>query len=255
MALTFSGPVPVPAAQTTPLTVLITGASRGIGFELAKQYATAHKDNVVFAAVRNPDSKTATAVAEFAAKHSNLHVVQLDVDDEHSIYSSAKKVSDVVDHLDVLINNAGVFLGPDPLKATTDEFNASFKTNVTGPLLVTRAYLPLLQKSKEGKVIQVSSALGSNKYANLLGSPVTSYGVSKAALNYLNTAFSIAVKDVAFVTISPGWVETDMGSAGGRNPPTKVSDSAQATRYYINRTTIKDSGSFLDIPTGEILAF
>ena len=256
MSLAFRGPVPVPAAQTSPLRVLITGASRGIGFELVRQYVDAHADNVVFAAVRDPQSVTSAAVVAIAAKHPNVHVIPLDVSKEESIRESLSFVTPLTDRLDVVYNNAGIAGESDPLKVSTEQLTTVFQTNVAGALTVVQTFLPLLRQSAVGaKVIQVSSGLGSNQNANILGIPIAAYGISKAALNYLNTVLSHAITDVTFLSISPGWVETDMGKAGGRAPPTKLKDSVQAIRYYTALKGIKNTGEFFDVMSGEKIPY
>ena len=217
MSVTFTGAVPVPKAQTSPLSVVITGAARGIGYELVVQYAQAHKDNIVFAGVRD----TAGATLKPLSAYPNVHVVHLDVTDEASVRASAKEVERFTPHVDLLINNAGIF-GPleasDPLKTTVAQLESVFHTNVSGVLLTTQIYLPLLRKSVIAKVANISSSLGSNAYANHFG-PVTAYGLSKAALNYLTTVFRYAEPKVTFLSIHPGWVQTDMGSSVGSPPP------------------------------------
>jgi NAD(P)-dependent dehydrogenase (short-subunit alcohol dehydrogenase family) len=253
MALAFSGPVPVPAAQSAGLTVLVTGAARGIGFELVQQYAQAHKDNVVIAAVR---TASAAVVKSFSA-HANVHVVQLDVNDEASIRASVPQVEKAVSRLDLLINNAGIIGekdAADPVTVSAANFTSVFTTNVTGVLLTTQAYLPLLRKSSDPKVVNVSSGLGSNQLANVFGKVTLSYGLSKAALNYLTTAFRYAEPKVTFLSISPGWVATDMGKGAGP-APTSAFDSVQAIRYYIAEKGISNSGEFFDTITGQPIAF
>ena len=131
-----------------------------------------------------------------------------------------------------------------------------FEVNVVGQLLVTQAYLPLLRQSTVGgKVINVSSALGSHTYAAVFGKPTVSYGLSKAALNFLTTVFRHAVPEVTFICVHPGWVDTDMGRGSGGAPPTQTKDCAQAMRYYVAEKGIKDSGLFLDIPSGQPIPF
>lgn len=256
MSTHFTGPVPIPPTQAAPLRVLVTGASRGIGFEIVKQYSQAHADNVVFAAVRDPKGPTSKALAAFAVEHSNVHIVPMDMDNEDNIRQSLSSVTSVTEYLDVLINNAAQSGEGDPLKVTKQQLTALFHTNVAGPITTIQTYLPLLRKSTQGaKVINVSSGLGSNQLAFIQGSPFISYGITKAALNYTNTVFRHTVPDVTFLAISPGWVETDMGSAGGYKPPTDVKDSVQAIRYYIATKSLANSGDFLDIMTGNIVPF
>lgn len=211
MARTFSGPVPVPSPQTSALRVLVTGASRGIGFELVKQYAGAHKDNIVIAGVRDPNGKSSQAVQALAKQTPNVHVVKIDVDDEQQIRDSAAEVSRWTDGtLDVLINNAGIVGDEnDPLKVTTKQLLEVVNTNVAGPLAVIQTHLPLLRKSTVGgKVINISSGVGSSAHLMMMGHPLLPYGMSKAALTYMNTSFAHTVKDVMFLALSPGWVST-----------------------------------------------
>ena len=254
MALTFSGAVPVPAAQAAGLTVLVTGAARGIGFELVQQYARAHADNVVIAGVR---TASAAVVKRFSGL-PNVHVVQLDVASESSIRASVAEVSRRVQRLDLLFNNAAIVGEPegrDPTSAPAAVFTSVFNTNVTGVLLTTQAYLPLLRQSPNPKVVNVGSGLGSHQLANAMGSVFVSYGVSKAALNYLTTCFRYAEPKVTFVCISPGWVATDMGNEGGRTAPTQTADAVQAIRYYAAEKGISNSGEFFDVITGQQVPF
>ena len=255
MSLTFVGPVPVVPPQSGPLTVLITGSSRGLGLELVRQYATAHADNVVFAGVRKPAQ--ATELASIAAAHSNVHIVTIDVDSEESIQASVPIVERFTSRLDVLVNNAAIS-PPEalsPLKTTAADFNRVMNTNVTGTMATTLAYVPLLQRSKVGaKVANISSLLGSNMQAAEFGQPLISYGVSKAALTYLTTCFKYAVPDVTFLALHPGWVATEMGSVVGA-PPTQIKDSVAALRYYIATRDQAHSGDFIDCMTGNAIPF
>jgi NAD(P)-dependent dehydrogenase (short-subunit alcohol dehydrogenase family) len=254
MAVTFTGAVPVPTAQSAALTVLVTGAGRGIGAELVVQYAKAHKDNVVIAGVRDP---SATSNLSFSA-YPNVHTVQLDVSSEQSIRASVAEVERYITRLDVLINNAAIIgdaSAASPVKVTAQQFESVFSTNVTGVLLTTQAYLPLLRKSTVGaKVANISSSLGSNQYANLFGYPTVSYGLSKAALNYLTTAFRYAEPTITFLAIHPGWVQTDMGNSVG-SAPTLIPQSVQAVRYYIGEKGIQNTGEYLDTMTGNLIAY
>jgi len=254
MSLTFSGAVPVPSAQSSPLSILVTGAARGIGLELVKQYAGAHKKNIVFAGVRNVNN--AKLVNEFAQSHPNVHVIPLDVSDESSIKASVKHVTSITDHVDVLLNNAGI-IGADnnPSTITASDLLSVLSTNVVGPLLVVQSYLPLLQKSSQpAKIISVSSSLGSNTHGYAFGKPFISYGTSKAALNFLNTQLKHVYPNLVFISVHPGWVDTDMGNEAGK-PPTTVADSAQAIIYYTQQQTLANSGRYLDVTTGEELPF
>ena len=158
LSLTLSGAVPVPSLQPTSLVVLVTGAARGIGLELVQQYATAHPGNIVLAAVRQESA--ALSLSALAAQHSNVNVILVDVDSEE-IRRSVAAVERVVDHVDVLVNNAaisGELEAGDALKVTAHQFAASFHTNVTGTLCTTQSHLPLLHRCASPKVI--TSAAG-----------------------------------------------------------------------------------------------
>lgn len=254
MSFAMVGPTPVPKPQTSPLSVVVTGASRGLGYELVIQYAKAHKDNTVFAGVRDLKAKAVQALSAYP----NVHVVHLDVSDEASIKSSVKEVERHAKHVDVLVNNAGIYGAPeagDPTVATGAQLTEVFRVNVVGTILTTQAYLPLLRQSSNPKVINVSSGMGSNAMANALGKPSLAYGLSKAGQNYATSAFRYGEPKVMFLAISPGWVETDMGKAGGGQPPVKTEDSMQALRYYIAEKTSANSGEFLDIMSGKLISY
>ena len=97
--------------------------------------------------------------------------------------------------------------------------------------------------------------MGSNALANAFGRPVLTYGMSKAALNYTTTVFRYAEPNIAFIAISPGWVETDMGKGSGGQPPVKIEDSIQALRFYIAEKDIRNSGEFLDVMSGKLIEY
>jgi len=253
MSATFPGAVPVPKPQTTAVTVLITGGGRGLGFELVQQYATAHQDNVIFATVRNP--KTTTALNDFARLHSSVHIVQLDIADEDSVKASVVYVAKVTRHLDLLINNAVTIGAADALTVSRKTFNDVLNTNVSGVLSVIQAYLPFLHRSATPKIVNISSAGGSNLFANRAGPTWFSYGVSKAALNYLTSCICLQVPNVTFLALHPGWVNTEGGASSGGTPPTSPSDSVKALRYYIAEKNLENSGEFIDVCTGELIPY
>jgi len=256
MSLTFTGPVPIPSPQLTGLTILITGSSRGIGFNLVKQYSESHPDNLVFAAVRDVKAQSSQQVVQYAKQHKNVLVIPVDTSSSNSITASVSHVTQFSDHIDILINNAGVLGEGDPNKVTAEEMIRVYNVNVVGPLIVVQSYLPLLLKSQlPAKVIGVSSGLGSNQYAWALGAPFISYGTSKAALNYITSVLKGSFPQLTFLTIHPGWVDTEMGNDAGGKPPTNVEESVQAIRYYIQEKQNKNSGEFLDVMTGQLLPY
>ena len=140
-------------------TALVTGANKGIGREVARQLAK--QGFQVFIAARNRDAghKAAEEIAKQAGKSTFL---EIDVNDNESVTGAAREFSRVVDHLDVLVNNAGIMVdGDDAILKITDElFRKTIETNTLGALWVTRAFVHLLAKSKAPRVINVSSGGG-----------------------------------------------------------------------------------------------
>ena len=224
-------------------TVLITGCSRGIGFGLVQEYVK--REWKVIATCRNP--KDAQQLNDFMAKNGLNPPIALDISSMSSIESCKSEILSSVSKLDVLVNNAGISNKnhPDDLASRTDakEFDHIMHTNVTSVLSMTQAFLPLLQKGTNPKVINLSSGLGS-----MAASPrytTTSYQCSKAALNMLTKCFADENKDVLFVAIHPGWVQTDMGSAKNRSPPVTVSQSAQGIVEVAHNVKKENSGIFI----------
>ena len=190
---------------------LITGANKGIGFEVARQLV-GHGFQVVVGA-RRPDAGQ-KAAAELAGGQAQF--LEIDIADPPSITRAARQLAALADHLDVLVNNAGIL---EDGKATALDVDAgvvrrSFETNTLGPLLVTQAMLPLLLRAPEGaRIINVSSgaaALGE------MASWAPAYSISKTALNAVTRQFAAALRTrrIAVNSVCPGWVRTDMGGAG-----------------------------------------
>jgi NAD(P)-dependent dehydrogenase (short-subunit alcohol dehydrogenase family) len=253
MLQTFSA-VPRPAPQTAPLNILVTGAARGIGFELVKQYSDAHEQNVIVAAVR--DIKAAAPLKEFAVRHPNVHIVPLDTGNEESINASVTLLPAGFTHLDLLWNNAGVMNTPTPVAEWSGAaINELLRINVTGPMLVIKAYRPLLLKAASPKILNVSSELGAGHLASSVAEwGVVPYGASKAALNFINLALKAALPEVTSLAISPGWVGTDMGSSFGTKAPVSVEDSASALRAMAQSKGKEESGGFFDVVLGNKVA-
>jgi len=234
--------------------IFVTGASRGLGLELVTDYLK-YENTTVIAAARNP--KTAEKLQALKNEFNDkLAIVQLDVTDEKSIEQCAQATIKLVDHIDLLVNNAGIVTQNHPvdnaLQATKSAMLSVFETNVTSVVLVTQALFPLLQAAKKlrekervlPKVISISSNLASitNNFGGLV-----SYRASKAALNMVVKTFSMDNKDDAiFLALSPGWVATDMGSKGGRAPPLTTEISSSGMRKVIDNLTPDDNGKFIE---------
>ena len=189
-------------------TALVTGANRGIGFEAARQLASAGLDVVLTA--RDPEAGAA------AANELELRFDQLDVASEGSVRACAQRLERDGVAVDVLVNNAGVLLSGGILEVDDDLVRDTLEVNLLGPLRTARAFLPGMIARGYGRVVNVSSGSGSLTEAT----PYTpAYSISKAALNMLTRHLAFAAEgrgDVKVNAMCPGWVRTDMG--GGAAP-------------------------------------
>ena len=233
-------------------TVLITGCSRGIGLGLVKEFIA--KKYKVIATCRSPQ-KSEELSSMLNSNGQNVPFT-CDVSSDSSIENCKENVAKLVDHIDILVNNAGVSNKdhPDepPSKTQREEFLHIMNTNVAGPAMVTRAFLPLLLKSATPKVINISSGLGSIEMANNVN--CTSYRCSKSALNMLSKVFSIEYPSIVFVSVHPGWVQTDMGKSKNRRPPVTIAESAKGIVMVTENAGIEESGHFLNYK-GETVPF
>ncbi|MCJ1383292.1 hypothetical protein MMC17_006405 [Xylographa soralifera] len=228
---------------------LVTGSSRGLGLHLVAQLASLPDAEVgtIFATTRSGSSPGVQKLVEQFS--SRVVHVQLDATDEHSARKAAAEVERILagNGLDVLINNAGVMdYSPDGIHTMTG-LNSSFNSNVTSAHIVTSAFLPLLRKGTQKKVANISSTLGSIGKAEIYRRfPVPAYKVSKAALNMLTVQYAQEYEDESFVfvTISPGWLQTDLG---GSNADLPAETGAKAVLKIIHESSKKDNGKFLNI--------
>lgn len=227
-------------------TVLITGASRGLGFEFVRQYL-ADGWNVI-ATSQQPEK--AKQLQKLIKEGAPLSVFQLDVTDDKSIARLAKGLKGAA--IDVLINNSGVLLegqrkvgkGFTVAAAKNDEFIATFRVNTLGPLRLSEALATNVKKGR-GKIVNISSSAGSIAFANNFSAQFPAYGASKAALNFIArvAAQLLAKHKIPVVNFCPGWVRTEMG---GKAAPLSPTDSIAALRKTIAKITMKHSGQFLD---------
>ncbi|CZR59360.1 related to short chain oxidoreductase (CsgA) [Phialocephala subalpina] len=226
---------------------LITGASRGLGLELARQLGSLPASEVskVFATARGD----APILEELAKKSSGrVIVVRLDVTNEASIKQAAVEVEANLDGkgLDILINNAGILqyaLGV----STMDNLTESFTTNVLGVHWVTRAFIPLLRKGSLKKVVNISSTIGSiatSRFVHLL--PAPAYKITKAALNSLTVQYALDYEKEGFTifALSPGWLRTDLG---GETADLSVEQGGKASLEKIFNTGKEQNGQFIKI--------
>jgi NAD(P)-dependent dehydrogenase (short-subunit alcohol dehydrogenase family) len=199
---------------------LITGANRGIGLETAKQLG--EQGVTVLVASRKFTDAEATA-GKLKATGIDAYPVKLDVTDPADRAAAAKYIGDTFGKLDILINNAGVNsshgFNPVVIETTDEEMLAIFQTNLFAVLALTRELLPLLKKSPAGRIVNLSSILGSLTLHASPGSPIydfksLAYDASKSALNAFTIHLAWELKDTPIKVNSahPGWVKTDMGT-------------------------------------------
>lgn len=224
--------------MSSPWTVVVTGASRGIGLELTRQYA--ERGCRVFATCRDPAS--AGDLQALSTSSPGVEILALDVTDAGQIDSLAAKLER--EPLDLLLNNAGVY-GRKRLALSEiepEEWLSVMATNTVAPLLVTRALLPGLRIGRGRRVAMMSSKVGSVSDNSSGGN--YAYRTSKAALNQVvkNLSIELAPDGIVVVALHPGWVRTEMG---GPNALIEVEESVRGLRAVIDGLGATDSGSFL----------
>ncbi len=226
--------------------VLITGAGRGIGLELARQYA--ERGDRVLAGCR--DIERAPQLRALIDQHrDHVSVLPLEVTDLASLTAAVQQAHREIKGLDILINNAAInpgdatVDGPDAQRLLDDLRTLEvFNVNVIAPVRVAQAFLTLLAAGTSSRVVNISSGAGSLTQAT--GPDDYSYGASKAALNMVTRTFAWNVRDqgVTAVMIDPGWVKTDMGGTGAHLEP---EESGRGLLSVIDGLTPKDAGRFL----------
>jgi len=202
---------------------LVTGANKGIGREVARQLAA--KGFHVFIGARNR-SAGRKAADEIAKKGGKTAFLEIDVSDNNSVAVAAREFVKTSDHLDVLVNNAGIIVDGDHaiLEIGDELLRKTLETNTLGALRVIRAFVPLLAKSKAPRVINVSSGGGQLTGGADGWSPA--YCISKTALNGVTSQLAAALPKFAINSVCPGWVRTDMG---GRSATRSVEEGADTT--------------------------
>ncbi len=188
---------------------LVTGANKGIGFEVARELA--RMGFRVFLGARNDEAGRAAAAR---INDGEANFIALDIADPASIDRAFAELSRHADRLDVLVNNAGICLDEDKgaLTITPEIFEKTLRTNTLGPWLVARAFVPLLEKSDTPRIINVSS--GGGQLDGGADGWAPTYCVSKTALNGVTVQLAAALPKFAVNCVCPGWVRTDMGGEG-----------------------------------------
>ncbi len=227
--------------------VLITGAGRGIGLEVARQYA--QRGDLVLAGCRAIEQ--APGLRRLVEEQGDrVRVVDLEVTDAASIAAALSQAHRHVEGLDVLINNAAInpgdaqVAGPDGQQLLDPaRILDVLRVNAVAPLLVAQAFMALLRLGVNPRVVNISSGAGSLTYKTDGGD--YSYSASKAALNMITRTFAFNVRGdgVTAVVIDPGWVKTDMGGPDAHLEPQQ---SAQGLLTVVDRLTIDDAGRYLN---------
>jgi NAD(P)-dependent dehydrogenase (short-subunit alcohol dehydrogenase family) len=200
-------------------TALVTGANKGIGFEVVRELARLGLR--VFLGARN--AKAGRAAAEKLKSEGDVVFLEIDISNEKSIRAAADELARQCDQLDVLINNAGILLDEDKsaLTLTPDIFEKTLRTNTLGPWLVAQAFAPLLKKGREPRIVNVSS--GGGQLEDGADGWAPAYCVSKTALNGVTVQLAAALPKFAVNSVCPGWVRTEMG---GENATRSVAEGA-----------------------------
>ena len=222
--------------------VVVTGANRGLGLALVRQLVA--RGDQVFATARRPDEADALQAIQPAG------IFELDASDEASIARFGSALASQAPHLDVLINNAGAnataFGGTKEhsgvLELSSEHFMAQMQLNALGPMLLTRATLPLLRAADAPWIVNVSSQLGALSLGRQMRRDI-GYNASKAALNMITvaTAGTLEEHGISALTLHPGWVRTDMG---GTEAPLTAEDSASGILALIDRAGPDENGGF-----------
>jgi NAD(P)-dependent dehydrogenase (short-subunit alcohol dehydrogenase family) len=213
---------------------LISGANKGIGYEIARGLG-AKKTKVLVGA--RDEARGQAAAEKLKAEGADAHFVKLDVTDHETIRCASDSIEKQFGRLDILVNNAGIGeWGTKPSGADLAKVREIYETNLFGPIAMTQAMLPLLRKSKHGRIVNVSSSLGSLTLANQPDSPVSQfvvlgYNTSKTALNSMTVQFANELKDtpIKVNAICPGYCATDIN--GNSGPRTAAQGAVAAIEY------------------------
>ncbi|XP_030264159.1 uncharacterized protein LOC115575891 [Sparus aurata] len=247
------------AAQ--PVTVLITGANRGLGLEMVKQMLEGKCPvKKLFACCRDPNGPKAEALQALAKKHPNVHIIRLDAADLGSIKQCSQQVGAQVGTggLNLLINNAA-YMDKSTLQETTAEgMQTTLNTNLMGPMYMTQEFLPHLRaavkaskipgmSTRKAAVVNIASKLGSIQIRkdNVSIFTCIPYRISKAGLNMLTVCAAEELKkdEILFSLLHPGWVRTDMG---GKEGEIDAQESVMGMLSVMESLTEKQNAAFLD---------
>ncbi|MFO7277049.1 MAG: SDR family oxidoreductase [Pseudomonadota bacterium] len=243
-------------------TVLITGANRGIGLELARQYA-ALGWNVIATTRRPPDDPGLAELRAIQEKHPRLVIERIDVTKTEMIRAVAEKYRD--QPIDVLINNAAAVedtFAADMEEANTpfdridfDDARTDFDVNTLGPMRMAQAFLPHIERSKQKKIANITSLAGSFGQP-LPGAIAMNYSASKAALNKYSVLLSIALKERGILVglFQPVFVASKKDMKNMQNASPVDVEVAKLIKH-IEQMSPETSGKIVNFQTGRIDPF
>ena len=215
---------------------LVTGANKSIGFEVARQLA--QKGIYVYLGSRNLENGIAAVEKLLAEGLSNVEAIQLDVTDDESVKNACAEIAKKTKTLDILINNAGIYGGypQSALDSTIQQFKTAYDANVFGVVRVTQAFIDLLKKSSEPRIVNVSSSQGSitlhsdpsYRYYDYKGAVYLS---SKSAMNMYTVVLAYELRDSNFKVnaVCPGYTKTDFN---GHRGPGSIEDAGLRILKY-----------------------
>lgn len=224
---------------------LVTGANRGIGYEIARQLA--QKENTVLIGARDAEMG-AQARDKLTGEGLEAHFLPLDVTDQTTITAAAGKIRDRFSRLDILVNNAGIMIDGQTgvLELSVSLFQNTLEANVFGPLLLSQAFIPLMREHGYGRIVNISSTLGSladivNPDSGYIEVQSPAYRMSKTLLNGITVLLARELRgtNILVNSVCPGWVRTRMG---GEQAPLTAAEAADTPVWL---ATLPDDG-----PTG-----
>ncbi len=219
---------------------IVTGGNRGLGREIARQLIQAD----VFVVIGCRDAaKGEVAVESLRQEGPNVDTFPLDVTDTHSVRRFVEAVNKKHGAPSILVNNAGVYPESNDSRvvgSSTSVWRETFETNLFGAVRMCREVVPLMQKVRYGRIVNMSSGLGQ---LHQMGEGSPAYRVSKAALNALTRtlAAEVAPSGILVNSMSPGWVKTDMG---GEDAPRSVEEGADTAVWLCMLPSNGPTGQF-----------
>lgn len=208
--------------DATPV-IVVTGGNRGIGFEICRQLASRGAE-VILTARKTEAGRE--AIEKLTTQKLTARFHPLDVTSSESGTGLRDFLDGAFGRLDVLINNAGIISDDEAsgLEVELSTVRATFETNTLGPLHLSQTLVPLLRKSRAGRIVNMSSGMGA---LSDIGGGYAAYRISKTALNAVTGIFAAELRgQIAVNSMCPGWVKTDMGGANAARDVTQGADTA-----------------------------